>query len=52
MNDDVVEDDNHNGMNIIPDDLSRTSSDTNKFSDTYEAPHDNTEDLSDEDDDD
>ena len=37
IDNDVVDNGNHNGMNIIPDNLSRTSSDTNKFSDTNEA---------------
>ena len=39
-------------MNIIPDDSSYTNSDTNELSHTNEAPHDNTKDLSDEDDND
>ena len=34
IDDDVVEDDNHNRMNIIPDDSSRTNSDTAESFDT------------------
>ena len=39
-------------MNIILDDSNRISSDTGEFSDTNEAPHEDNEDLSDEDDND
>ena len=46
INGDAVEDNNHNGMNIIHDESSHTSSDTNESSDTTEAHPDNTEDLS------
>ena len=55
IHDDVVEDDDHNGINIILDDLSGTNSDTRVFNDTNEAPQndddddDNPDYLSDED---
>ena len=52
IDDDVVEDKDHNGMNIVYNESSRTSSDTNESSNTTGAHPDNTEDLSDEDDND
>ena len=52
---DDIEDDDSNVINIIPDNLSCTDSDTREFFNTNEAPQsnaDNTEDLSDKDDND
>ena len=47
--DDVDEDDDHNEINIIHNESSHTSNDTDESFDTTEADPDNTDDLSDED---